>query len=578
MAIKTRIKTLALSVLIASLAQPASAAFTDSITIGNPKALALGHAITADPPDIDSIHFNPAGLAKYKGRRMYLKAILGLFSTEMELGGHGEYMENLIDRYGELHQEFIDENGNLTYNRSPYEEYSRNDLLFTKSKSEGGPTVMLPGGMVDLPIGAGAAGGASYSPPGSRYTIGTNVYAPLMNGYHVAEDDPGRFAQERATFTLITFFSPTIAVQLTDTFSAGFSVNFNYSGMGLELPIREPHEAIFFLGSPFIQGTFCNPDGTAKSAAESDLPVRVDVCSTEVPPFTQFGKLTFEVDQNIVLGYNMGFLWEPQPWLSLGLSYNSSIKVDMDGYFKFPIHDPFKTFLYNFHGSDILATVGSVLENLDLKLPSAEEVITDAQGPLNVSYEIPQRWNAGLSLQVTPKLKWNFDVRWTEWSTFATIDLKFGQDVSLLKWGTIADMVGTGGSNGISPNSVNYKIALRDVTYWGTGIEYRWNDQLVLRAGYEDRPSAVPEESPNAFIPMSDGKLMSVGFGLDLKGDRHIDFAVAHMKTEKFHPACTAQLGNGCNIANVVYPSYAGQDITSKLEFLIFELGYHRSF
>ena len=133
MAIKTRIKTLALSVLIASLAQPASAAFTDSITIGNPKALALGHAITADPPDIDSIHFNPAGLAKYKGRRMYLKAILGFFSTEMELGGHGEYMENLIDRYGELHQEFIDENGNLTYNRSPYEEYSRNDLLFTKS-------------------------------------------------------------------------------------------------------------------------------------------------------------------------------------------------------------------------------------------------------------------------------------------------------------------------------------------------------------------------------------------------------------------------------------------------------------
>lgn len=49
--------------LVALLATPASAVLTDSLTIGNAKAISLGHAVTADPPGIDAIHFNPAGLA-----------------------------------------------------------------------------------------------------------------------------------------------------------------------------------------------------------------------------------------------------------------------------------------------------------------------------------------------------------------------------------------------------------------------------------------------------------------------------------------------------------------------------------
>ena len=567
-----------LPLLMLGIASVTQASFTDSVTIGNPKALSLGHAVTADPPDIDSIHFNPAGLAREKGRKMYLKAVLGLFSTEYEFGEHGEYMNNLLANYREQYKEFENPDGTLSYGHSPWEEYARNDLINTKGKSEGGPTVMLPGGMVDLPIGAGGSGGASYSPPGSRFTFGTNVYAPLLNGAHVAPDSPARFAQERATFTLITFFSPTIAFEATDSLSLGLSVNFSYSGMGIELPIREPHTAIFFLGSPFIQGTFCNPDGTPKSASESDLGVEVNVCGTEVPPFTTFGKLTFEADQNVVVGFNTGLLWEPTPWLTLGLSYNSKIDVNMDGDFAFPIYDPFKTFLYNFHSSDIIASVGSLTDALNLPLPSAEEIATTSEGSINVRYQIPQRWNAGLSLQITPSLKWNFDVRWTEWSAFSQIALTFDRDVPLLKWGAIADLVGTGGANGIAPDSVDYKISLSDVAYFGTGFEYRLSDSLVLRAGYEDRPSAVSEDAPNALIPLNDATLYSLGFGLDMDSGSHIDFAVAHFKSVTDFPACTAALGNGCDPGNVVYPSYKGQDIKTQVQATIFSLSYIKEF
>src|SRR6185369_10015277 len=45
---------------------PARAALVENLTT-SVTAMALGNAVTADPPGIDSIHFNPAGLARLVG-------------------------------------------------------------------------------------------------------------------------------------------------------------------------------------------------------------------------------------------------------------------------------------------------------------------------------------------------------------------------------------------------------------------------------------------------------------------------------------------------------------------------------
>ena len=110
------------------------ASFTDSITIGNPKALSLGHAVTADPPDIDSIHFNPAGLTQLKGRQFFVKGIAGVFSTEMDIGGYGEYQQGIIDKYREQYKAFEDENGSLLYGRPPYDEFVNDPMLIKHSE------------------------------------------------------------------------------------------------------------------------------------------------------------------------------------------------------------------------------------------------------------------------------------------------------------------------------------------------------------------------------------------------------------------------------------------------------------
>src|ERR1700759_3599512 len=45
------------------LAPQARAALTENIAV-SPVAMSMGNAVTADPPGLDSIHFNPAGLAR----------------------------------------------------------------------------------------------------------------------------------------------------------------------------------------------------------------------------------------------------------------------------------------------------------------------------------------------------------------------------------------------------------------------------------------------------------------------------------------------------------------------------------
>ena len=45
---------------------PAHAALVENLTT-SVVAMALGNAVTADPPGIDSVHFNPAGLARLEG-------------------------------------------------------------------------------------------------------------------------------------------------------------------------------------------------------------------------------------------------------------------------------------------------------------------------------------------------------------------------------------------------------------------------------------------------------------------------------------------------------------------------------
>src|ERR1035437_8354599 len=57
--------------LLGIAAAPSAHAALNVNLLISPTAMSLGNAVTADPPGIESIHFNPAGLARMTGNTKY---------------------------------------------------------------------------------------------------------------------------------------------------------------------------------------------------------------------------------------------------------------------------------------------------------------------------------------------------------------------------------------------------------------------------------------------------------------------------------------------------------------------------
>ncbi|RLU02275.1 MAG: aromatic hydrocarbon degradation protein, partial [Ketobacter sp.] len=85
------------ALLVAS--QASYSAISENLTIANPKALALGNAVTADPPGVDSIHFNPAGLARVHGREGLFKLTFAYFNLQADFGSYSDRAQAEIDKW-----------------------------------------------------------------------------------------------------------------------------------------------------------------------------------------------------------------------------------------------------------------------------------------------------------------------------------------------------------------------------------------------------------------------------------------------------------------------------------------------
>ena len=145
----------------------AQAQLGQNLFIGNAKALALGNAVTADPPGIDSIHFNPAGLVRLKGTKQHLKLIVGNADISAKFIADDDYIQRNEDNGLE------DPTANTTSEIESFAVYL--------------PTM----GVTEIPVIAAPLGGLSYNPPGSDITFATAAYAPLILGYTRDDDDPG---------------------------------------------------------------------------------------------------------------------------------------------------------------------------------------------------------------------------------------------------------------------------------------------------------------------------------------------------------------------------------------------------
>ncbi|HET8707669.1 MAG TPA: outer membrane protein transport protein, partial [Pseudomonadales bacterium] len=240
--------------------RPAFAVLTDSLTIGNAKSLALGNAVTADPPGIDSVHFNPAGLAALKGRQKHLKVVAAGFGVKLKFG---DYSDERKAWMAQKQAEGI------------YPDHYFDDVAHNTTSETAGAAIILPGiGLTNLPVMIGPMGGFSYNPPGSDATFASNIYTPLMAGFYRNEDDPGRFIGQQLSFMALTYFSPSFGYQFNDEFSVGAAMTFNYVAAGIDLPFRSGGDSLAFLKE--VQASLCPGS---------------PICGTTINLYDQLGEL-----------------------------------------------------------------------------------------------------------------------------------------------------------------------------------------------------------------------------------------------------------------------------------------------
>ena len=387
----------------------AKAALVENVTIGNAKALSLAHAVTADPPGIDSIHFNPAGLTKLTNRQYSLKFLAGAFNFQTEFGERGGLIDECLD------------NVVCNLNRA-YDDPLENSVSATKT-----PSLMLPvSGLTEMPIDALVApfGGFSYSPEGSNLTFATTVYVPMGAGYKRGADDPGRFFGREFSLARITYLSPTIAYQANEHWSIGFGTLVSWQGVGLDMDLRVPGFATAAVDT--LQTNIC--DSNALSAVFT-------ICEGTLGPYDRVASLATEMEDAFSFSWNLGLLWEPNEWFSWGVVYQSEGKTELKGDYTLEYSqgwsDLFGGLLDEQRGNS--ATVG-LLNLLESVTPIALPQGNLDSGPGSTRVETgtvtsrlasPAHFSTGVSVKITPRTKVNFDFKWTDWGSWETIRLDF---------------------------------------------------------------------------------------------------------------------------------------------------------
>lgn len=512
---------------------------TTNVAVGSAKAISLANAVTADPPGIDSIHFNPAGLVKLKNRQRQFN----FFYADLNIS-------NAFGEYSDQANELFD---GLNYDPSE-------DTVPNSEGSIDGAAIILPGtGLQDMGFLGSIAGGFSYQLPGTNIVVGTTAYTPDAAGYTRSDTDPGRYNGKKVSLTRLTYLSPSIAWYPTPNLAVGFALTLSYQGVGMELDMRAPGLTTTLLDA--LNEGICPKDETGQCRDES------------LGPFDDIGTLLIEVEENMSPTFNVGFLWEPTDWLTFGGVYRSEDKMTLEGDFVYAYSDLWLNYwgqqigpdVENILGDGFLTTLGEVTP-LAIPLGDGHDI-----GEVSLKQSQPAHISFGTSVRVTPKIKVNLDVKWTEYSSWESFEINFDQELDFLR---IASLL----SQNAERSSLSMPRDYNDTTSFALGVEYKWDDRLDLRFGYEPRPSAIPDDKQDVMLPFGDADLYGFGFGYKLSATSHLDFALAHLRAKASVTGGESGNANSTEFDNFIYNPYSGIAFATQLKLTLIEFAYRAEF
>ncbi|RJP89671.1 MAG: hypothetical protein C4518_09770 [Desulfobacteraceae bacterium] len=466
----------------------AHAAFNEQIAI-DPKAISMANACTADPPGLGSIHYNPAGLSKMPEGKMFSQGfILPWLDITRKFEADPEW-EGIFNQWG------------------PQEGQEHDPVAGTEDTNSSGHLYLpIYDGWVNFL--AGPSAGLSYRKPESRWVFAVGNYASYAGGFNYDSDSPVSYGGRTLGMQHLIYAAPAASYKLNDDLAIGMSVGMGQTAMRMRMNARAVNEMV---GLTRVLGD-----------ATQDLHIPILSELTLPPPWFGGGASPYESPANLEINarddfspnYNLGMLWAPKPWLDYGLTYQSETKTDLNG--KYIInYSPQWQKMMAWQGSSPLLLIVSGM----FQLPT--QAVAQQAGSVTSENIFPQRVQTGIALKPNKRLKFLFDVNWSDWSSTQENNFQTDQDVQLLQ---LLKMLGyTGGHrNLIVPRK------LKDTISWGTAIEFQATQKLELRCGYEWRPTSVRPELADLlyFIPdlhnvgvgagvkLPHGVVLDVGFGL----------------------------------------------------------------
>lgn len=171
------------------------------------------------------------------------------------------------------------------------------------------------------------------------------------------------------------------------------------------------------------------------------------------------------------VGGNLGLTWKPVDELTIGLTYRSRIKHTVEG---------------------------------DLSIARGSS--TSRSGPAEISVTIPDIVGLGAAWQLNPKWTLLAQANYFHWSNFDKIDVKSNGSTFSVEQQDYRN---------------SYSIAL--------GVNYRWSDALILRAGTQFDRTPTVDKHRSTRVPDNDRVWLALGASYDVTSNISIDAAYAHV-------------------------------------------------
>ena len=551
MVIYLKLRPLTVAILLAGLSNVANAQLGQDLSV-DLRSLTMGNAVTADPPGISAVHFNPAGLTKIEGLQTDVQGILANFAIKRDFTAPAGY------------NVFGYSDDPLVCNDGP--EVATGICTDFKGTVEGNVEyaslyVPILKKMVDLgpntPLAAPTAG-IAYKPPGSKVTYATAMYAPLVAGFGSEDGNPGNYMGQQVALERITYLSPSFGYQVNDHLSVGASFGMSYQAIAMKTDLRFPNEMIGVLR--MVDDVVCGPFKDNGDIITDLLLFGICNAKEGMNPFNKLGSLDVSLEQSLSPSYNLGVLWEPTDDFSFGMVYQSEAKMRLRG--KYLINNAVapQQLVAGLNSSATGQILAAIL-GLPGNVPNIES------GLVAMDFKYPQHFKAGIKYNLFPDLQMNFDVGWTDFSAWDEFKFEFDRQISLLK---VAKLL----SNKVTDRSLALPLGFQSSWNWGIGFEYSATDRLKLRIGYEPRTSSIPDNKRNTMVPINNAQLFGLGAGYRFDQDTDIDLSLAFLRSRDDIPANTSTLANQTGVNNILLNPYAGLDIKTNTKVTLLGINY----